>query len=135
VAQRNTDSQSRWYRERQTHEGPGKEILVGEHEKVQGGYGKYQGTWINYKRGVDFCRQYGVEGLLRPLLSYDMGQDGISAAGQGGIEPQRRSKQWPLKERGFTMALKTLDSLQAARFQEHLEHCRERCQCNEQSEV
>lgn len=22
-----------------------KEILVGEHEKVQGGYGKYQGTW------------------------------------------------------------------------------------------
>lgn len=22
-----------------------KEILAGEHEKVQGGYGKYQGTW------------------------------------------------------------------------------------------
>lgn len=22
-----------------------KEILTGEHEKVQGGYGKYQGTW------------------------------------------------------------------------------------------
>lgn len=22
-----------------------KEILIGEHEKVQGGYGKYQGTW------------------------------------------------------------------------------------------
>ncbi|KAK0767308.1 transcriptional regulator swi6, partial [Friedmanniomyces endolithicus] len=25
-----------------------KEILTGEHEKVQGGYGKYQGTWISY---------------------------------------------------------------------------------------
>ena len=63
-----------------------KEILAGEHEKVQGGYGKYQGTWINYKRGVEFCRQYGVEELLRPLLEYDMGQDGLSAAGHGNVE-------------------------------------------------
>ncbi|KAL9604160.1 MAG: hypothetical protein Q9219_000748 [cf. Caloplaca sp. 3 TL-2023] len=62
-----------------------KEILSGEHEKVQGGYGKYQGTWINYFRGVDFCRQYGVADLLRPLLEYDMGQDGTTAAGQGHI--------------------------------------------------
>lgn len=22
-----------------------REVLIGEHEKVQGGYGKYQGTW------------------------------------------------------------------------------------------
>ena len=61
-----------------------KEILAGEHEKVQGGYGKYQGTWINYRRGVEFCRQYGVEDMLRPLLEYDMGQDGMTLAGQGG---------------------------------------------------
>ncbi|MCJ1392616.1 transcriptional regulator swi6 [Xylographa bjoerkii] len=63
-----------------------KEILAGEHEKVQGGYGKYQGTWINYKRGREFCQQYGVEELLRPLLEYDMGQDGVTQAGQGGQE-------------------------------------------------
>ena len=63
-----------------------KEILAGEHEKVQGGYGKYQGTWINYRRGREFCRQYGVEELLRPLLEYDMGQDGVTQAGQGGVE-------------------------------------------------
>ena len=63
-----------------------KEILAGEHEKVQGGYGKYQGTWINYRRGVDFCRGYGVEELLRPLLEYDMGQDGMTAAGQGNVD-------------------------------------------------
>ncbi|KAL8992601.1 MAG: hypothetical protein Q9188_007548 [Gyalolechia gomerana] len=62
-----------------------KEILSGDHEKVQGGYGKYQGTWINYHRGVNFCRQYGVADLLRPLLEYDMGQDGTTAAGQGQI--------------------------------------------------
>jgi regulatory protein SWI6 len=59
-----------------------REILSGEHEKVQGGYGKYQGTWISYKRGRDFCRSYGVEELLRPLLEYDMGSDGQAGAGQ-----------------------------------------------------
>lgn len=63
-----------------------KEILPGEHEKVQGGYGKYQGTWINYARGVEFCHQYGVEGILRPLLEYDMGQDGLTTAGHGNID-------------------------------------------------
>ena len=62
-----------------------KEILAGEHEKVQGGYGKYQGTWINYTRGVSFARQYGVEDLLQPLFEYDMGQDGTSIAGQGDL--------------------------------------------------
>lgn len=59
-----------------------KEIQTGEHEKVQGGYGKYQGTWIKFERGVELCRQYGVEELLRPLLTYDMGQDG-GVAGRG----------------------------------------------------
>ena len=62
-----------------------KEILSGEHEKVQGGYGRYQGTWVNYKRGRDFCRAYGVEELLKPLLDYDMGQDG-TLPGKGNIE-------------------------------------------------
>jgi regulatory protein SWI6 len=55
-----------------------KEILTGKHEKVQGGYGKYQGTWIDYQRGVEFCRQYGVEELLRPLLEYDLNADGTT---------------------------------------------------------
>ncbi|KAI9163897.1 Start control protein cdc10 [Paramyrothecium foliicola] len=59
-----------------------KEIQTGEHEKVQGGYGKYQGTWIKFERGVEVCRQYGVEEALRPLLTYDMGQDG-GVAGRG----------------------------------------------------
>ncbi|KAI0400131.1 hypothetical protein F4802DRAFT_610328 [Xylaria palmicola] len=61
-----------------------KEIQTGEHEKVQGGYGKYQGTWIRFERGVEVCKQYHVEELLRPLLTYDMGQDG-GVAGQGDL--------------------------------------------------
>lgn len=48
-----------------------KEILTGEHEKVQGGYGKYQGTWISFDTGVAFCKKYGVHELLAPLLYFD----------------------------------------------------------------
>ncbi|KAI7354682.1 apses-domain-containing protein [Hortaea werneckii] len=59
-----------------------KEILTGEHEKVQGGYGKYQGTWISYRRGREFCRQYGVEDILKPLLDYDVSADGSGGHGQ-----------------------------------------------------
>ncbi len=39
-----------------------------EVEKVQGGYGRYQGTWIAFERGVRFAREYGIEDRLRPLL-------------------------------------------------------------------
>jgi regulatory protein SWI6 len=77
-----------------------KEILIGEHEKVQGGYGKYQGTWIKFERGVEFCKQYGVEELLRPLLTYDMGQDG-GVAGRGGIDT-------PTKEQAMAAQRKRL---------------------------
>ena len=66
-----------------------KEILVGEHEKVQGGYGKYQGTWINYHRGREFCRQYGVEQLLLPLLEYDVANDGGGAMGHNIETPTK----------------------------------------------
>ncbi|CAI2168889.1 1982_t:CDS:2 [Funneliformis geosporum] len=47
-----------------------KEVLTGEHEKVQGGYGKYQGTWVPFERGKDLAEQYGVLEILRPLLDY-----------------------------------------------------------------
>ena len=55
-----------------------KEIIAGEHEKVQGGYGKFQGTWVNFQRAVELCREYNVEDIVRPLLEYDMGPDGLT---------------------------------------------------------
>ncbi|KAJ9636898.1 transcriptional regulator swi6 [Coniosporium tulheliwenetii] len=79
-----------------------KEILIGEHEKVQGGYGKYQGTWINYRRGREFCRQYGVEELLRPLLEYDMGADGTGQPGQGIDTPTKEQAQAANRKRLYT---------------------------------
>ncbi|KAI8597556.1 apses-domain-containing protein [Dissophora ornata] len=47
-----------------------REVQKGEHEKVQGGYGKYQGTWVPYDRGVQLCQEYNVLHLLQPLLEY-----------------------------------------------------------------
>ncbi|KAF9199200.1 hypothetical protein BGZ49_010716 [Haplosporangium sp. Z 27] len=47
-----------------------REVQKGEHEKVQGGYGKYQGTWVPYERGLQLCQEYNVLHILRPLLEY-----------------------------------------------------------------
>lgn len=80
-----------------------KEILTGEHEKVQGGYGKYQGTWINYRRGREFCRQYGVEDVLRPLLDYDLNTDGN--ASQGIETPTKEQAMAANRKRFYTQSM------------------------------
>ncbi|KAK3838541.1 MAG: hypothetical protein JOS17DRAFT_679354 [Linnemannia elongata] len=49
-----------------------REVQKGEHEKVQGGYGKYQGTWVPYERGVQLCQEYNVMDVLQPLLGYEI---------------------------------------------------------------
>ncbi|KAF8639922.1 hypothetical protein AX17_001173 [Amanita inopinata Kibby_2008] len=47
-----------------------REVQKGEHEKVQGGYGKYQGTWIPLERGLNLAKQYNCEHLLRPIIEF-----------------------------------------------------------------
>ncbi|KAI0034095.1 hypothetical protein K488DRAFT_77467 [Vararia minispora EC-137] len=47
-----------------------REVQKGEHEKVQGGYGKYQGTWIPLLRGLELARQYNCEHVLRPIIDF-----------------------------------------------------------------
>ncbi|KAL5492522.1 SWI6 [Sanghuangporus weigelae] len=47
-----------------------KEVLPGKHEIVQGGYGKYQGTWIPLERGRELALQYGIAPLLSPLFDF-----------------------------------------------------------------
>ncbi|KAJ3126025.1 hypothetical protein HK098_007963 [Nowakowskiella sp. JEL0407] len=48
-----------------------KDVANGVHEKVQGGYGKYQGTWIPLEAGRELAARYKVDGVLRPLLYFD----------------------------------------------------------------
>ncbi|KAI7902939.1 uncharacterized protein BX663DRAFT_508947 [Cokeromyces recurvatus] len=49
-----------------------KEVLIGEHEKVQGGYGKYQGTWIPFNKSREIAEKYGVKEVLAPIMDFDM---------------------------------------------------------------
>ncbi|CCG82807.1 Start control protein cdc10 [Taphrina deformans PYCC 5710] len=48
-----------------------REVLTGPHEKVQGGYGKYQGTWVSYEIGIALCERHSVRDILTPLLELD----------------------------------------------------------------
>lgn len=47
-----------------------REIQKGIHEKVQGGYGKYQGTWIPLNIAIELAERYNIQGLLQPITSY-----------------------------------------------------------------
>lgn len=47
-----------------------REVQKGEHEKVQGGYGKYQGTWIPLDRSLTLARQYNCDTVLRPIIEF-----------------------------------------------------------------
>ncbi|KAI8087952.1 uncharacterized protein B0P05DRAFT_505496 [Gilbertella persicaria] len=50
-----------------------REVQIGQHEKVQGGYGKYQGTWVPYERGKALAELYGVDKVLAPILEFVKG--------------------------------------------------------------
>ncbi|ONH66169.1 Transcription factor MBP1 [Cyberlindnera fabianii] len=45
-----------------------RDVQVGTHDKVQGGYGKYQGTYVPLERAISIATEFGVEELLRPLF-------------------------------------------------------------------
>lgn len=47
-----------------------REVQTGTHEKVQGGYGKFQGTWVPLERARELARQFGVLATLEPLFQY-----------------------------------------------------------------
>lgn len=43
------------------------------HEKVQGGYGKFQGTWVSLDNAKDLARKFGVYDLIKPILELEDG--------------------------------------------------------------
>ncbi|CAM0136958.1 Transcription factor mbp1 [Umbelopsis sp. WA50703] len=93
-----------------------REVQKGQHEKIQGGYGKYQGrwshdwgcTWVPLDRGVSLARQYKVEHLLQPLLDFTAGDTSpppapkhVTAAHskpRKPREPRKRRKKVPVVE-------------------------------------
>jgi transcription factor MBP1 len=49
-----------------------KEVQLDIHEKVQGGYGKYQGTWVPQDKAEVLARKYNVYHLLKPILDFKL---------------------------------------------------------------
>lgn len=47
-----------------------REVQRGVHEKIQGGYGKYQGTWVPLDRARSIAVQYNVDELLSPIFNF-----------------------------------------------------------------
>ncbi|KKK16001.1 hypothetical protein P175DRAFT_0531024 [Aspergillus ochraceoroseus IBT 24754] len=50
-----------------------REVQKGVHEKVQGGYGKYQGTWIPLPEGRMLAERNNIIDKLRPIFDYVAG--------------------------------------------------------------
>ncbi|KAJ2484656.1 Transcription factor mbp1 [Coemansia sp. RSA 2320] len=50
-----------------------REIHTGEHEKIQGGYGKYQGTWVPLSRAISLAKELNIYESLKPLFEYNPG--------------------------------------------------------------
>ncbi|KAK6459284.1 transcription factor [Scheffersomyces xylosifermentans] len=47
-----------------------KDVQTGVHEKVQGGYGKYQGTYVPLDVGREIAKNFGVFDVLRPIFEF-----------------------------------------------------------------
>ncbi|KAH7344094.1 hypothetical protein B0J17DRAFT_693625 [Rhizoctonia solani] len=77
-----------------------REVQKGEHEKVQGGYGKYQGTWVPLERGMQLAQQYHVENLLRPIIDFTPAASSPPLAPKHLTAPpsRARQKETPLPE-------------------------------------
>jgi hypothetical protein len=45
------------------------------HEKIQGGYGKFQGTWVALEDARDLAHVYGVYNLVKSLIELKTDED------------------------------------------------------------
>lgn len=48
-----------------------KDVQTGIHEKVQGGYGKYQGTYVPLEIGKELALSFGVYEILKPIFDFE----------------------------------------------------------------
>ncbi|KAJ1972424.1 transcriptional regulator swi6, partial [Dimargaris verticillata] len=51
-----------------------RQIHPGQHQKIQGGFGGYQGTWIPLSRAVEFAHELHLWDDLQLLLTFDRAQ-------------------------------------------------------------
>ncbi|ATZ56792.1 hypothetical protein BCIN_14g00280 [Botrytis cinerea B05.10] len=51
-----------------------REVQKEEHEKIQGGYGKYQGTWVPLDKGQSLAQRNNIYEKLRAIFEYTPGE-------------------------------------------------------------
>ncbi|KAG6019843.1 hypothetical protein E4U41_003058 [Claviceps citrina] len=66
------------------------------HEKIQGGYGKYQGTWIPLEAGESLAQRHSIYDRLRPIFEFVPGNDSPPPAPRHATKPKTsRAKPQP----------------------------------------
>ncbi|CEJ94064.1 Putative DNA-binding domain-containing/ankyrin domain-containing protein [[Torrubiella] hemipterigena] len=58
------------------------------HEKIQGGYGKYQGTWIPLEAGEALAKRHSVYDRLAPIFEYVAGNESPPPAPRHASKPK-----------------------------------------------
>ncbi|KAM0809199.1 putative HTH APSES-type domain-containing protein [Seiridium cardinale] len=65
-----------------------REVQKDEHEKIQGGYGKYQGTWIPLETGSQLAQKNNVWDRLRPIFEFTPGNQSPPPAPRHASKPK-----------------------------------------------
>ncbi|POR35955.1 Cell division cycle-like protein res1/sct1 [Tolypocladium paradoxum] len=58
------------------------------HEKIQGGYGKYQGTWIPLEAGDALAQRHSIYDRLRPIFEFVPGNESPPPAPRHATKPK-----------------------------------------------
>lgn len=69
-----------------------REVQKDVHEKIQGGYGKYQGTWIPLESGEQLAQRNGVYDRLRLIFEYTPGGESPPPAPRHTSKPKAPRK-------------------------------------------
>ncbi|KAF3023574.1 hypothetical protein E8E14_011346 [Neopestalotiopsis sp. 37M] len=65
-----------------------REVQKDEHEKIQGGYGKYQGTWIPLEAGALLAQKNNVWERLQPIFEFTPGNQSPPPAPRHASKPK-----------------------------------------------
>ncbi|KAI1434208.1 ANK-repeat protein MBP1 [Xylaria sp. CBS 124048] len=69
-----------------------REVQKDVHEKIQGGYGKYQGTWIPLEMGEQLARRNNIYDRLQPIFEYTPGGESPPPAPRHTSKPKAPRK-------------------------------------------
>ncbi|KAI1767123.1 ANK-repeat protein MBP1 [Hypoxylon sp. FL1150] len=69
-----------------------REVQKDVHEKIQGGYGKYQGTWIPLPAGEQLAQRNNIYERLRPIFEFTPGNQSPPPAPRHASKPKAPRK-------------------------------------------